>query len=533
MNYILEELISDKELRKSLVDGIFTFSDEKGDFFAVDFENESMRQNHITTFEVLYSIGGDALFENILQEGNTCLTNDPDAAKVGIKEIAGAKGWYLKTNASAFNAFSSILYGLSALGDNARFTFTTVEETTSYKIVSKALENYSTGLEFGFEDVYKVEKNEDGSFGVIYAEDGKTVTFLTIGLNGNREISNFKILEPITVFCEEYNEEDDEYKEHEKAVAYKFKLEENGKWGFFNAEFSQFIPPMFDGVLITTWEKGKKLIAYEIIENWNFTDNNSFDSLGVKDYYLYFSDNGILEFSNMKITMSYACCVPAEFSPAEQSIVDKMKLLKEDKEVVFYSSGGNPNSGFLFIKDKVSYSQLGFGKKTLTGNRVIIEKKVLKGDNTKKALAIAENGVASVEDFMKLYSEEQFSYRAVERLYQDTYIVERDGYFGIAKMSKPKSRGFGGFESVLELDEMITPYAFTGVTLALQDCVIVDRFGKKGLFRISDKKYVIPCDFDELVSLGWNKYKVNKADFTGIVQVGLESYWIEKLHREE
>ena len=533
MKYTLEQLISDKELRKSLTEGIFTFSDEAGDFFAIDFENESMRQNHITVFEVLYSIGGDELFEKILKEGNTCLANTPDAAKVGVKEIAGAKGWYLKTNASVINAFSSILYGLYALENTERFTFITEEETSEYRIVAKASEHYATGLCFGYESIYKVVKNEDGSSRVVCAEDGKTVTFTVTGIAWNNDIDNFEICEPISVDSEEYNEETDEYKHVYKPIAYKYKLSETGKWGFFNASFSQFIPPMFNDILITAGNKGKKLIAYEIAEAWNLLNDNELDYHCEKKYNLYFGDDDFFELSEMKINMLYSCCVAEDFFPSEKAIVDKIKLPKEDKEAVFYSSGGNPYSGFLFIKKQVSSAMLVLGRESLTGNAVIVLKNVMKGDNTKNALAVADNSSVGVTDYMKLYSEEEFSYRAIEKLYKNTFIVERDGYLGIAQMSKPKKRWFSEFESVVELDEMITPYAFTGVTLALQDCVIVDRFGKKGLFRISDKKYVIPCDFDELVSLGWNKYKVNKADFTGIIQVGLESYWIEKLHREE
>ncbi len=533
MTYTLDQLISDKDLIKNLLEGIFSFSDEAGDFFAVDFEKESMRQNHITVFEVLYSLGGNELFEKILKEGNTCLANDPNAAKVGVKEIAGAKGWYLKTNASAYAAFSSILHALAALNNSERFTFSVEEETSLYKIVSRELEGYDTGLAFGYEEVYEVVKDKDGSATVLCKEDGKSVSFFVVtDLYGTKEINKFYMVEPICIDAEEYNDETGDYEQSYKPIAYKYKLDEDGKWGFFNANFSQFIPPSFDEILITVGNKGGKLIAYKKIESWETRFNGGYVLSGKYDYYCYFSDNDSFEPIDIKINMSYACKISEEIAPTEKSRVDKIILYKENKEVVFYSPTGGATDGFVFVIGDSSMPALGFNGRTLNGNAVKMEKLVIKGENTKRALAIDKDGVVAVEDYAKLYSDEETSYRAVKQIYNNCYIVERDGYFGIAKMRKVEDNGFGVKANVLELDEMITPYAFTGLQMAVQDNVIVERFGKKGLFRIGDKKYVIPCDYDELVYLGWNRYKVCKADFTGVIEAVNEPKWIEKLHRE-
>ena len=100
-------------------------------------------------------------------------------------------------------------------------------------------------------------------------------------------------------------------------------------------------------------------------------------------------------------------------------------------------------------------------------------------------------------------------------------------------MIEPAHSDYGKTSSVLEFDEMVTPYAFTDIQLTLSSDIIVDRFGKKGLFRADSKKYIIPCDYDEILYTGFGKYKVTKADFTGVIEVGNEMKWIEKLHREE
>lgn len=533
MTYTLDQLISDKDLTKGLLEGVFSFSDEAGDFFAVDFEKESMRQNHITVFEVLYSLGGNELFEKILKEGNTCLANDPNAAKVGVKEIAGAKGWYLKTNASAYAAFSSILHGLAALDSGDRFTFSVEEESNLYRIVSRELEGYNTGLISGYEEIYEVVKNEDGSGTIVCKEDGKSVTIcVATDLYGTREINSFSCVEPICIDTEEYNDETGDYEQKYKAIAYKYKLDEDGKWGFLNGNFSQFIPPCFDEVIITVGNNGGKLIAYNKIENWETRFNGEYVLSPKYDYHCYFSENDPFEPIDIKINMSYACKISEESAPAEKSRVEKMKLYKENKEIVFYSHTGSAFSGFVFVVGDSTMPTLSFYGRILNGNAVKMEKLVIKGENTKKALAVAKDSAVTVEDYAKLYSDYEASYRAIEQIYNNCYIVERDGYLGIAKMRKVESNGFGVKSNVLELEEMITPYAFTGIKMALQANVIVERFGKKGLFRISDKKYVIPCDYDELVSLGWSKYKVSKADFTGVIEAISEPKWIEKLHRE-
>lgn len=533
MNYVLEELISDKELRKSLIEGVFSFTDEKGDFFAVDFQNESMRQNHITTYEVLYSLGGDELFERILKGGNTCLTNNPDSAKVGVKEIAGAKGWYLKTNASSFNAFTSIIYGLAALGDYSRFSFDTEEESSPLRIISRASENYETCLITGGEDFYSVEKTDDGSFTVVCLEENKPVTFVVNGMWMSEEISSFKIIEPVAIYTENYDEDKDEYIEEKIVVAYKFKLTENGKWGFFNASFSQFIPPSFDDVILTGSGQSGKFIAFQAVDVWKNDGDDNLFSTEDKNYLMYFGDSEFFDMSDTKINMTYACSASLKSGPSAEAYVDKLKISKEDKEVVFFSPDGNRYSGYIFIQEKASFARVGIGRNTVIGNKVKAYSFIMSGENTKKSFALLEDVTVSTEDYMKLYSKESSSYRAVKRLCENVYVTERDGYYGIAKMRKVKSDYFGKDEAILELDEMLAPYAFTQILSASPELAFVDRFGKKGLFSINDRKYVIPCDYDAVIPNGWSKYKVCKADFVGIIQVGVEVKWVEKLHREE
>ena len=114
--YYLKELLNDKELCKKVITKKFCLYENGGEFKSLDFANNSMRYNHIKTFEKLYEIGGKKLFDAILADGKTCLTDNPNAAKVGIVEIHGADGYYLKSNVSAIVAFNSILNAVKHIG---------------------------------------------------------------------------------------------------------------------------------------------------------------------------------------------------------------------------------------------------------------------------------------------------------------------------------------------------------------------------------------------------------------------------------
>ena len=113
--YYLGALLEDKELCKEIISKGFTLCDKNDILGDIDFVNNSMRFNHISTFKKLYEIGGKELFDNILKSGKTCLCDSPDAAKVGVVEIEGADGFYLKSNVSAIVALMSILNAIKSL----------------------------------------------------------------------------------------------------------------------------------------------------------------------------------------------------------------------------------------------------------------------------------------------------------------------------------------------------------------------------------------------------------------------------------
>ena len=54
--YSLNELLNDKELCKKVITKKLYLYDGGGEFKSLDFENNSMRYNHITAFEQMYKI---------------------------------------------------------------------------------------------------------------------------------------------------------------------------------------------------------------------------------------------------------------------------------------------------------------------------------------------------------------------------------------------------------------------------------------------------------------------------------------------
>lgn len=524
MRYTLGELLADKELRKSLIEDTFYFTDENGEFFAVDFENESMRQNHITVFEVLYTLGGDELFEKLLAEGKTCLTKDSKAAKIGVQPISGAEGWYLKTNASAVAAFSSILNGLAGLENDERFYFGPQDTSTSTHFVSNSEHGYSTYFySEGFET--QVEKREDGRFVIKNIDENQVISF-SVQENQDTpiEFDSFYALEPLFKKEEVFTDESWESEYVDVAFAYKYKLDENGKWGYFNLAFTQVIPPNFEDVVLTENEDRTRLIAWE---------QQGF--LGETDFFFYFESMGKVMENETELNVTHAYKTNYEGSPSGSAYVDRCYNFEDGTEVFCYVPQKNLGVGFVFLPGEGRKDFNSFSALTTEGYFVKIHDGVLEGEKTNRKLAV-EGDVIYAFDCKKLYCGEAQEHQVAYRLIEDGYYaVERDAYYAIAKFKKTKEQFPVSFSNELEFVELLTPYAFTDINCnSGEGYAIVERFGKQGLFNLNTKKYVLPCDYDRIGILHNNEYRIRKVDFYGMVSVrDGQVKWTEHLHREE
>ncbi len=483
MNYTLSELLADKALRKSIVEEPFSFTDASGDFFEVDFEGQSMRQNHITAFSVLYTLGGDELFEKLLGEGNTCLTKDPDAAKVGVVPVYGAEGWYLKTNASAVAAFTSILSGLAGLGEEERFTFSTYETSTENHIVASFANNYVPDIIFGELELRVEEK--DGRFVVIHADSGEQISFSLKTMWSDVAIDSFYAVESL---------------EGDGLIGYRYKLEENGAWGYFEKELGQVIPPMFSDLFVT--DEG-------YVMAW------SLSSFGGEHKYTLYCPR----YSVSILNTFGAYGIDDEGLPTASATIEIADA--EDKELLCYLPKSDSLYGFVFMDGET--------------RRIYVQNGILKGAKSKIGVAVMTStvhphGKICAQDCLKLYGFETVEHSAARRLTGFYYAVERDAYYALARFTTV----IGDNSAALAFAELLTPYAFTSVSYLGDDYAVVEQFGKKGLFNFKLKKYIIPCEYEKIAKrFGTeNHFYIEKAGFEGVVKVEDGNLqWIEHLHR--
>lgn len=110
--YYLKELLNNEELLKKVITKKFYLCDGGAGFSTLDFENNTMQSNHITTFRQLYEIGGKKIFDEIIKEGKTCLMDNN--ANNNAVEI---NGYYLRKGVSDEQTFSSILNAVKHIGD--------------------------------------------------------------------------------------------------------------------------------------------------------------------------------------------------------------------------------------------------------------------------------------------------------------------------------------------------------------------------------------------------------------------------------
>ena len=485
MNYTLRELLADKELRKSIVEEPFSFADAEGDFYEVNFEGQSMRQNHIIVFSTLYDLGGDELFERLLAAGTTCLTKDPDAAKTGVVAVGG-EGWYLKTNASAFAAFTSILNGLAGLAEE-RFSFSTYETSTATRIVASISNNYVPDIVF--DGLNLKTENKDGRIVLINVDSDEQITFALKSLMTDVEIDSFFAIEPLG---------------EENLIGYRYQTEEDGLWGYFEKEMEQVIPPTFKDIFVT--DEGY-VMAYGM---------GSFGS----DYkHLLYCPR----YSVSVLNMFGIYKIEDDGLPTKTASIEIAEA-EDGKELLCYLPSSDSLYGlygFVFIDGET--------------RRVYAQNGVLKGVKSKIGVPIMTDvkyphGKICAKDCLKLYGFETVEHSAARRLAMFYYVLERDGYYALARLGNAVADN----SVALELVELLTPYAFTSVSHAGEDFAVVERFGKKGLFDMRLRKYVIPCEYEKVAKRYGtdNDFCVEKAGFEGVIKVvDGNMQWIEHLHR--
>lgn len=105
--YTLRELINNKEAQAHLLEtGFFT----SGWLFGgMCYPEMGLQEILMAVFESIEEYGEDEVLERMFEAGGTCLTNDPKAAKSGVKPAGNSKKYFVKSNMGSAMKFSAIL----------------------------------------------------------------------------------------------------------------------------------------------------------------------------------------------------------------------------------------------------------------------------------------------------------------------------------------------------------------------------------------------------------------------------------------
>lgn len=567
--YYLKELLNDKELCKKVITKKFCLYENGGEFKSLDFANNSMRYNHIKTFEKLYEIGGKKLFDAILADGKTCLTDNPNAAKVGIVEIHGADGYYLKSNVSAIVAFNSILNAVKHIGvvddlfdiDDIYVEYEDIREEILADVSEEDMEYmekldriHSGEQEEQFEaeeileefdqiasadepDAYEqkleVCKSDAGYF-LCDTETGERVSF---ECNNGMQTETVSLMYNIQHISYEekvgtsYNNGIEDDITEERICGYRYQLEKDGKWGFISEHFAYFVYPIYNDICVT--EKG--------------------DILGY-----YFSGD-----STIDISVAYSAEYTDEnnFSEYDKTLHDaQYKYVCNDKSKSLYLFRNLPTEFIIDSEMDVSYCHDGFLVEGIAITKNVLFSKLLnkgvyrcvdKNDSfyggVEQFFTQCKNGILTME-LANSFSEKKKQAPAsgvfakhckiaydweskdgieyITRLDDDIYIAKKEGYYGLVRYNSDQCM----------IQEFETPFAFTKICSAIADpsfeidyCYI-ERFGKKGVYNYKKHCYTVPCEYEKTARKE-DGFLVCKCGFCG--KIGFDSEWIEHLHREE
>ena len=534
--YYLGALLEDKELCKEIISKGFTLCDKNDILGDIDFVNNSMRFNHISTFKKLYEIGGKELFDNILKSGKTCLCDSPDAAKVGVVEIEGADGFYLKSNVSAIVALMSILNAIKSLDT------VNSEIDPSVDFYAKLGEDETEEDEFDFDsfgditideddepEYYEnnliIEKTDEGYI-LCDAETGEQVTFECSDGNENKQISVMYNIEHL-----QYDEDTEisPYSGSELALkapqGYRYQLEKDGKWGFISEHFAHFVYPVYfyinindDGEVVGYYYTSESEITISVAHPVNYTslDNYSeYDKVlhGAEVKYGYidkYKDFYLLR----DVPESYApigdfavTYVQDDYSTVGIAYAADTDLLNTQRKGI-YKCKCKDDSAFSYNRQYDAQYKDGF---------IILENKgIFGGEKIKKAPAMSFN--AKFCD-IALKWEDTDGIQYVSMIGESLYIAKKEGYYGVVKYN-PDNK-------TLDYE---TPFAFTNIQKLTDINWLVDRFGKKGVYNILLHSYVVPCQYEK-IEHDVPYFTVYKGGFKG--KVGIIGEWVEKLHRED
>ncbi len=507
MKINISEFIESKELRTELAGKKFKLFDTNGQISGLDFVNGSMRKNHIETFNLLYKLGGDKLFETLIAEGKTCLADDPQAVKVGITPIEGTDRFFLKANASATNALSSILFGLYGWAEMSGEEIYVISDEQNVDFID-VFEDEEETIDWD-SILVKEEETEMNKYKLLH-EIGAGFIFSneTTGQTVDRINVEFEeiLLKDAKDVSQVMDANDDT-----KLRCYKYRLEENGLWGFISGDLEYATKPVFENI-ITTYEN--RILAWCKSESCDLRVH----------YSNKFSDDQWPVISEEpEYNCFYIYTLKDDLMPEENSVIEEV-LADDGTELKIYF----PNYCYqnaIVAKKSEEFDFDDFYDVSVRNNIII-------GSGTKRGVVGAYITAGAC---IKLYSGPAPEYNVVERLYIDDdfswYLIQKDAYYGV-----------GIYTDEGKLIRIAVPLAFTGISKLYNSdrdysCgFVVEQFGKKGVFFRDTEKYIIPCEYEDIKWIRESGiFIVKKMNFEGKIEYqgygNAEPKWIVHLHR--
>ena len=104
-----------------------------------------------------------------------------------------------------------------------------------------------------------------------------------------------------------------------------------------------------------------------------------------------------------------------------------------------------------------------------------------------------------------------------------TYIIEKDGWRAVAEVD---------LSGMPRLHRLCTPLAFTSITRPanwMEGHLLVERFGKKGVYNWKDNSYPIPCEYDSVELQNENLYTYYRVSIRGERHIfGFWGAWVKE-----
>ena len=479
MRYTFAELLEDKKLRTSVAKLAekkeLDFEDGNG-VFDLDFRGQTLRINNRSTYDKLFELGGEKLLKKLLKAENTCLSTDRNAANQGACAVRGAENYFLLLNAGATKAFSSILNGIAAWAKmDKHFDLELVcvstagdeEEEESSDLMSdweapKGLRWFHNGEDCSglFMNMARnsVLSETDGKPVFVDADTGREIHLYTFGWEGNM------------VTCEPLRAEEDA-----PIVGYRYQAEEGGKWGFISTSLACVMAPQYDEMVVTE----------QYVAAWTKQDEDKVtltlsvfveqEETGLQEHWLtYWAPT----FEN----------VPEYYTPLHDAVLEEQEL-EDGRKARLYIPGQRVPFGLFSCSSAARLEMRGvrYEKGFITGEKA--EWKVpARGLSLEKCLQLEKEPDAEV----------QIAECVVEPEWSEigTYIIRRDGYYALANVD---------ISGEPEVKHLSTPLAYTKMSHPQNwrnDWVMVERFGKKGIYNWLKEEFVVPCEYEKISVVG-------------------------------